>query len=224
MDKRIFVFDVDDTLAKFRQPMDRHISQGLLALENAGHIVCLASGKSCTNIEGLMRGIGLKSAFAIGENGGVVRDEYSRRPLFTAARPAFFDGLEREISDKFPNAHFQANKVNITVFADDEKTLCDVAQFLTDGGYTKRNDVTVLFHSDAAEVVPNGVSKGSALRLLKKHYGWKTGSMIAIGDGENDISMRSEVDEFFAVGDCIEADINFENTDTLMQYLVERFV
>lgn len=222
-DTYIMVFDIDGTLAPFQRPIARNISEGLCALENAGHTICLASGKSCAYVEGLMRGMGLSQVIAVGENGAIARAGYSKPALFTMERSALMDELENEIGRRFPKAHFQENLVNITAFSDDAQTLEEITAFLMERGCFDRDDMTVYVHQDAVEIVPCGVSKGNAISVLKQHYGWETTRMIAAGDGYNDECMKEHVGTFYVVGDAIEGDKQFADDDALIRFLLEQY-
>ena len=52
------------------------------------------------------------------------------------------------------------------------------------------------------EVLPKGVSKGSALSKLMKEKGWDRDQMLVFGDGENDVSMFDAVDHSFAMSNA----------------------
>lgn len=222
-DTYIMVFDIDGTLAPFQHPIARNISEGLCALENAGHTICLASGKSCAYVEGLMRGMGLSQVIAVGENGAIARSGYSQPALFTVERSALMDELEDEIGRRFPKAHFQENLVNITAFSDDAQTLEEIAAFLMERGCFDRDDMTVYVHEDAVEVVPSHVNKGNAISELKQYFGWQTERIIAAGDGYNDECMKEHVDTFYAVGSAIEGHKQFKDSDEFMQFLLEQY-
>ena len=222
MKKRyIMVFDIDGTLAPYRRPLKRDVADGLCTLEKRGHTVCLASGKPCPYIEGLMRGIGLENALAIGENGAVVSTEYSSRILYAAARPDVFNTIEAQIADRFKNVYFQENAVNITAFFDDDKTAESIDCYLE--RYRGRDDMTVYMHKDAVDIVPSGVNKGASLSMLAQKNGWAKTSIIASGDGDNDVSMAGTAGRFFAVGDQIDGHQRFDDAGSMMRYLLETY-
>lgn len=222
-DTYIMVFDIDGTLGAFRNPIARHISEGLCALERAGHTVCLASGKSCAYVEGLVRGIGLGRVIAVGENGAVARAGYSKPALFEMERPEYLKTLEDDIKNHFPEAYLQENLVNITAFSDNTQLLKEMEAFLKDRGCMERDDVTTYVHEDAVEVVPSHVNKGNAISVLKQHFGWQTEQIIAAGDGYNDECMKEHVGMFCAVGNVITGDQQFRDSNEFMQFLLERY-
>lgn len=223
MDKRILVFDVDGTVAPYGEAVSVDVGQGLRALERQGHTVCFASGKPCGYLEGLIRGLGLRRVYAIGENGATLLGGYRQRTLPTTQRPQWFDAFQADIARLFPAAFFQNNLVNVTVFAEDAATLDGVAQYMRDNGYCSREDITAYIHEDAAEIVPAGVSKGSGLTIMKQRFGWQTQDIVAAGDGENDLSLRDAAGTFCAVGNKIEAKARFKSTDALIKHLLKTY-
>jgi len=219
----ILVFDVDGTVSPMGRTMARSVSEGLFALEQAGHTICFASGAPCHTLEGLMRGVGLENAFVIGENGAVASTGFAQPPIYRMERPAHFDEMQRDLIARFPGVYFQSNLVDVSAFHEQPGMVDVMVEYLQSRGDMDRDDMTVFVHNDCVECVPAGAGKGAALHRLKEIYGWQTGRMIAVGDGPNDESMRAEVGEFFAIGDKLRGDINFADIDGMMAYMLKRF-
>jgi len=55
------------------------------------------------------------------------------------------------------------------------------------------------------ELVPEGVSKETGLRLLMEERGLAPGDVVAVGDGNNDVEMLRLVGAGVAVGNASEA-------------------
>lgn len=66
------------------------------------------------------------------------------------------------------------------------------------------------------EIMPKGVSKGSALRRIGKETGISTDEMMAFGDAENDLEMLKTVKYGIAMGNAMEEvkAIAYDITDT----------
>ena len=54
------------------------------------------------------------------------------------------------------------------------------------------------------EVCPHGVSKGNALHILKQLLNIQDTEVVAIGDGENDLSMFEEAGTSVAMGNAMK--------------------
>ena len=217
-DKKLLVFDVDGTLAPHGKPISRKAAEALCELERRGHIIAFASGKSAEYLEGLARGIGLAGRCLIAENGGVIFMD--GKIYLTVQRPMHFERLQSEIVQLFPQARVQHNMVNLTVMAVGE-TLEAVAKHLKSSGMCDDKGCRFFLHSDAAELLPEGVDKGRALHQLRRLLGITKANVIAAGNAENDVAMRGEAAEFLAVGDEIEADRRFANASALLDYILE---
>ncbi len=217
-DKKLLVFDVDGTLAPHGEPISRKVAEALCELERRGHVIAFASGKSAEYLEGLARGIGLVGRCLIAENGGVIF--IGGKIYLTVQRPLCFDHLQSEIVQLFPQARVQHNMVNLTVMAVGE-TLEAVAGHLRSAGVCDNISCLFFLHSDAAELLPEGVDKGRALRQLASLAGFNKVNVVAAGNAENDVAMRGEAAVFLAVGDDIEADRHFADAPALLAYLLE---
>ncbi len=215
--KKMLVCDVDGTLAPHGAPIAQTVAAALYVLERRGHTVGFASGKTAAYLEGMARGIGLRRAVIIAENGAVLMDANTETAL--AERPVFFDRLHGEIGRLFPDARMQHNRINLTALAHGD-TLVAVTAHLQQAGACDGKSCRFYLHSDSAELLPRGVDKGCALSALKQLRGIDTADVIAAGNAENDVPMRDEAGLFLAVGDDIEADKRFDNAEALMAYLL----
>lgn len=221
MNIKAVVFDVDGTLADYGKPVNRDTAKSLCGLEDKGVIICLASGKPYFYLNGLARGMGLRSVLSIGENGAVFFDEKEKFLQMPVPRPGFFDGLQAELFRGFPALYFQENRVNITAFSSDGDSLKNAWEYLKEKNYFEREDVTLFFHKDAIDIIPAGAGKGNALRAVKKRYGWDASELIAAGDGENDLDMIPEVKCFLAIGDGLKAlrENRYEKIENALAFL-----
>lgn len=219
----VLVFDVDGTLAPFRETMDRSVSEGLYRLEQAGHTVVLASGKPCGVLEGMARGIGLSDPIVIGENGSCAGKGYSQPPLYVLHRPVHFDALQFGIGKLYPKVPFQQNYVNITALPHNANERRGIEWYVRSKGYMDREDVTVYVHPDAVEILPSGNSKATAVARLKKQFGWKRKRIVAIGDGQNDVCLREVAGAFYAVGSVVSGDKQFKDTAEMMAFMRLKF-
>lgn len=216
--KKLLVFDVDGTLAPHGVPISRDVAEALCELERRGHVIAFASGKSAEYLEGLARGIGLVGRSLIAENGSVIF--FGGKIYLMVQRPLCFDRLKSEIVQLFPQARVQHNMVNLTVMAVGE-TLEAVAAHLKSAGACDDMSCRFFLHSDAAELLPEGMDKGRALHSLTILTGFTKEDVVASGNADNDVSMRDEAAVFLAVGDEIEADRHFVDESALLAYLLE---
>lgn len=221
----VFVFVIDGTLAPFGHPIDGSVSGGLRRLEGSGHTICLASGKSCSYIAGLGRGMGLNSKYVIGENGAAILIGETKL-ILTTGKPEFFSELKSRISTLLPTVYFQDNYINLAVFPERTEELDMIEKYLKQNGYYSREGTAVYRHKDAIEIVPEGISKGKALNILKKMQPvWGNIKIIAAGDGENDLSLKEAADEFFVIGGGLKEikEGRFRNIKSLMEYLLNMY-
>jgi hydroxymethylpyrimidine pyrophosphatase-like HAD family hydrolase len=216
--KKLLIFDVDGTLAPHGQPLEREVAGALCELEQRGHVVGFASGKTFEYLDGLARGTGLKKLTTISENGAVLF--YADRLYPMAARPPLFDTLQRDIERLFSEVRLQHNMVNLTALAKGEM-LEALAALLEKAGTCDGKSCQFYLHSDAVDLLPLGVDKGRALAKLMELSGFAPEDVIAVGNAEGDLPMSGTAGLFLAVGAEIEGDRRFKNANALMAYLLE---
>ena len=71
--KKIYAFDLDNTLCPIGKPLATETVKGLTMLERQGGRIAVCSGKPTYYLCGLMRQIGLRAPILVGENGGVIQ-------------------------------------------------------------------------------------------------------------------------------------------------------
>lgn len=71
---KLFVADLDGTLLNEDNRVSEKSKEALKQLEQAGYIICLASGRVLSSVESIIQEAGVK-ALAIGNNGAIMSDE-----------------------------------------------------------------------------------------------------------------------------------------------------
>jgi mannose-6-phosphate isomerase-like protein (cupin superfamily)/hydroxymethylpyrimidine pyrophosphatase-like HAD family hydrolase len=189
-------YDVDGTLAApFEAPPP--LMRSLLAsLETAGVHQVLCSGKNHEYLAGLARGLGLtRSSLVIAENGAVVFDwrTLTVTPLGgeVGYRPGLRDALRQELLA--PEHFYEEPKIRALTFLPvgreawrTESVLAAVQAVVA----AHAPGATLLAHADGGlDILPPGVDKGSAARHVLGLLGLDEESVVACGDGVNDLPL-----------------------------------
>ena len=104
-----------------------------------------------------------------------LRDLYSRR---TGAEYDYVEDLEREFSGVGPT------KIILLAYPDEcDRLLARFQEELRGQIFVTKSEPEYL------EIMAPGVNKGTALRLIGGHYGFRVEEVLAVGDAENDLDM-----------------------------------
>ena len=192
------VFDLDGTLAPLDCPIPNDVISRLNSLSDREVQIVICSGKPVGYLGAITRQGLLKNVILIGENGGYLQSNAGRRSLLpdgtdTTAISSIFSEIRSKIcksemfSDRLPE--FQEGTINLTVFFRNQAERKVIAVVLEDYRPAWENFCIKYEHADSLELVPNGVSKKKAIKILAEMLGIDMENVIAIGDGENDIPM-----------------------------------
>jgi len=196
---KLIVFDLDDTLATVGCEIPNDIVSRLNFLSEHGVKIAICSGKPAYYIVGLARQCQFKDGVFIGENGASIQFgislppvEYYELPYDTSVLSVFAE-IKVKISEKFncgSGIWFQPNKAIFTVFFNDENDKKTIAEVLAEYDATlKDKSVRIFDNYDSFDLVPNGLSKGRAVKFLASKLRIDESDIIAVGNGDNDISM-----------------------------------
>ena len=80
VNQHLILFDLDGTLAPLSRPIPETALIAIKALQDQGHIICIASGKPLYYLTGLCRQAGLRFVWLIGENGATLQKDVALHP------------------------------------------------------------------------------------------------------------------------------------------------
>jgi HAD superfamily hydrolase (TIGR01484 family) len=168
-------------------------------LSERGVKFAICSGKPTYYIVGIARQCQFKEGVFIGENGASIQFGIALPPIEYYEMPydssvlKIFSELKDKISEKFNGKNdiwFQPNTAAFTVFFNNESDKRAITEVLMDYyKVLKDNSARIFDNYDSIDIVPNGLDKGKAVKFLASKLGIDRPDIIAVGNGENDISM-----------------------------------
>jgi HAD superfamily hydrolase (TIGR01484 family) len=188
---KLAVFDIDNTLAKINKPLSQNVAEKLRKLQNVGIKVALISGKPASYIRGFARGAGLRDVLIAGENGGVVFNPFTLEVKHLKKRPKSLDIIERNVRKKFAEKIWlQPNEVILTIFPRESVKVANVRKFVENTiRKNHMDDVYILTHRDAIDVLPKNLDKGVAIKYFCEILKLSRDKVATVGDSESDIPM-----------------------------------
>ena len=216
---RLVIFDLDDTLASVGYEIPNDIVSRLNLLSENGVKIAICSGKPTYYIVGMARQCQFKDGIFIGENGASIQFGISLPPVEYYELPydAGVLSIFSEIRDRIERAcngcndiWFQPNRVIFTVYfnnENDEKVIAKVISEYYEA--LKERSARIFANYDSFDIVPNGLSKGKALKFLASKLQIDKSEIIAVGNGENDISMYENAEISIGVGQENERDNHY---------------
>lgn len=190
---RAVVFDVDGTLRAPGKPVELGVVEKMHELVRRDIHISLVSGKDADYLFGLAEGLGIPDPLVAGENGAVIfRPQQKIEIIYPVKRETQInldfvrDYLVHEFRD---NVWFPPNKAGVTAFTRPELSVERVyrsAQVFVEE--YRLDDLYVLPHWDAVDVMPKGLDKGIFIHYLKE-AGYHSEEVVAVGDALNDIPM-----------------------------------
>lgn len=207
---KMIVLDLDGTLLNDKE----EISETTIRVINKiseNSIIVLASARGYYRIRNYFEMLGLEKGnnYIVGYNGCTINknnhclcfEEYLDSILVRDVSKSFdYDKSIRTLiyTSKMSadtecifdlEAFMEFNKIYKIVFLCSGSEIHDVKKILFDK-YGNSFEITSSV-SNRVELVPKGVSKLRAIKMIASHYGIKQNEIIAVGDGENDIEMIS---------------------------------
>lgn len=221
---KIYVFDLDDTLAQVGKQAEKATVEKLKLL---GGKIAVCSGKPVYYLCGFMRQLGIYDAVLIGENGAVLQFGTDlppvriEQPISKIAKNNLSE-IKKLVSDLYPDMWFQPNEICVTPFPTTAKQFEDIDKELK----KKDNildDVDEYVHFDSIDFSPKGVSKASGVKLLAEYYGETLDNVFVIGNGNNDYPMFELVKNSVGINlsDKSKAKYNFPDINTTLDFLLE---
>jgi len=224
------IFDLDGTLAPVGKATEEECVSLLHRIREAGAKIALSSGKPTFYLCGYARQLGLRDAFLIGENGGViqegvdlppVRAERARLPEKT--RKALKE-LREKMEEAFPEKiWYQPNETALTPFPYGEEIFPPLRKLIEDF-ITPDMFLSVYEHPDCFDIEYSSLSKGEGLKALSRLTGVPAEKMIAVGDWTNDYPMFEEAG--YSVGihlpDPTKASVNFPTLKEALLHILEK--
>jgi len=196
---RLVIFDLDDTLASVGHAIPDDIVLRLNVLSENGVKIAICSGKPTYYIVGIARQCQFRDAIFIGENGASIQFGISLPPVGYYELPydtgvlSIFSELRDRIERVFNgsnNIWFQPNRVIFTVYFKNENDKKMIAKVIAEYYEAlKKRSVRIFDNYDSFDIVPYGLSKGKALEFLASELRIDRSEIIAVGNGENDVSM-----------------------------------
>lgn len=190
---RFIVFDVDGTLRIPGKPVELGVVEKMHELVERNIHISLVSGKDADYLFGLAEGLGIPDPLVAGENGAVIfRPQQKIELIYPVKRETRInmdfvrDYLTHEFRD---GIWFPPNKAGVTAFTKPDLSVQKVyksAQAFIEE--YRLDDLYVLPHWDAVDVMPKGLDKGIFIRYLNE-LGYRSEEVVAVGDALNDIPM-----------------------------------
>ena len=214
--------DIDGTLVHDDGYLSPRVASEVRRVQELGHLVVVATGRSAVNAIGVTKEIGLKDGKLIASNGAVTVKLQPDHPRgFETEEVLTFDPTEvlTKLIDSLPNAHFAVEDAQgvykfhkafpadalgdvnhetpleelmhhpvsrIVVLSPEQET----EEFVDTIAALGLSSVSyAIGYSAWLDIAPLGVTKATALEMVRDHNGIRHDQIITIGDGRNDISM-----------------------------------
>ncbi|MEY4397682.1 MAG: hypothetical protein RLZ53_258 [Actinomycetota bacterium] len=214
--------DIDGTLVHDDGYLSPRVAAEVRRVQELGHLVVVATGRSAVNAIGVTKEIGLKDGKLIASNGAVTVKLQPEHPRgFETEEVLTFDPTDvlTKLIESLPNAHFAVEDAQgiykfhkafpadalgdvnhetpleelmhhpvsrIVVLSPEQET----EEFVDTIAALGLSSVSyAIGYSAWLDIAPLGVSKATALEVVRDHNNIRHDQIITIGDGRNDISM-----------------------------------
>jgi HAD superfamily hydrolase (TIGR01484 family) len=202
---KMSIFDVDGTLCslgrKLGEPLAPEVAVRLRSLEEGGNRIVLATGRPAQFALGIALGAGLNDPIIVGDNGCIIYD-MAGKEVRMAERPPEIELLMDELLRRYgEEIYFAPNQISCTVFPKGELGLKEeLKSYVRQSVMASRGRMTLFEHAVALDIIPGGVDKGMAARVLMKTFGISRSEVYAVGDGINDLPLFSAVGHSIIIG------------------------
>ena len=214
--------DIDGTLVHDDGYLSPRVAAEVRRVQELGHLVVVATGRSAVNAIGVTKEIGLREGKLIASNGAVTVKIQPEHPKgFETEEVLTFDPTDvlTKLIDSLPDAHFAVEDAQgvykfhkafpadalgdvnhetpleelmhhpvsrIVVLSPEQET----EEFVDTIAALGLSSVSyAIGYSAWLDIAPLGVTKATALEVVREHNGIRPDQIITIGDGRNDISM-----------------------------------
>ena len=218
----LICLDIDGTLVHDDGYLSPRVAAEVKRVQDLGHLVVVATGRSAVNAIGVTKEIGLLDGKLIASNGAVtVKIDHGHPRGFVPEEVITFDPTEvlTKLIDRLPHAHFAVEDAEgvyrfhkefpadalgdinhetpledlmhppvsrIVVLSPEQET----EEFADTVATLGLSSVSyAIGYSAWLDIAPLGVTKASALEVVRSHNNIRPDQIITIGDGRNDISM-----------------------------------
>lgn len=224
MKEKLFVFDLDSTLAEVGKPIKQTSLDCLKALQAKGRIA-IASGKPIYYLTGLLRQIGLEEAILLGENGAIMQIGCDLPPKtrktcdYDLLGLVEIEDVKEKVLSILPDIYLQPNEICFSPFPSNEEGFSIIEKILAS---SKLEHVDVFRHFDCFDIVPKGINKGNGAKMVLDYLGIDPTCLYAIGDEENDIPLFKVASHPYGIGDKVKdyVDASFSSIDDCLAYLL----
>ncbi|OPX67252.1 MAG: Phosphoglycolate phosphatase [Methanoregulaceae archaeon PtaB.Bin056] len=183
---RGLVTDIDGTITDQKRRIHTGAIDLIRELMDEGIFVILASGNTSCFMDAVSKMIGTPGTY-IGENGGIIRNGYSRDIVLlgdgVAPRNALKTLVDAYRTRGIEIEHYSLPYRFVDVAFARTVPPGEVREIVRD------HPVEVLDTGFAIHIHPPGVNKGIAFSQLAGLMGLKTRDFLAVGDAENDIEL-----------------------------------
>lgn len=225
------VFDLDGTLAPPGRKCPESAVQLLCSLEQEGYTVILCSGKPVYYLCGFARQLGLLRPVLVGETGAVVAfgiDLPFRKVCYLPVSEEAKSNLKilkNEIDLACSgDVWYQPNEVALTPFPKSPQAFERIARIL-DSHPEMNRSLKIYRQFDCFDILPAEVSKEAGLQLLASLLSAEAHRFLAVGDGQNDLSMFAFAGRSVSVGEDPHvrkaADLHFETITEALLHIKE---
>lgn len=173
---KALAFDYDGTLAS-RDRIGAETLGALAAARAAGLILILATGRTFFELTRVCERLDLFDA-VVAENGGVIY--YPRSGILRNQAPPPPPRLLAELDRR--SVYYQAGHVVIGTARRDEDR---VREALDSAGVS----LDRVYNRAALMLLPAGISKGTGVEQVLRHFGLSFHDVLALGDSENDLDL-----------------------------------
>ena len=214
--------DIDGTLVHDDGYLSPRVASEVRRVQELGHLVVVATGRSAVNAIGVTKEIGLHAGKLIASNGAVTVKIDTEHPRgFVTEEVITFDPTDvlTKLIASLPHAHFAVEDAagvykfhkafpadalgdvnhetpleelmhhpvsRIVVLSPEQ----DTEEFVDTVASLGLSSVSyAIGYSAWLDIAPLGVTKASALEVVRDHNNIRKDQIITIGDGRNDISM-----------------------------------
>ncbi|MEY4276255.1 MAG: hypothetical protein RIS26_718 [Actinomycetota bacterium] len=214
--------DIDGTLVHDDGYLSPRVAAEVRRVQELGHLVVVATGRSAVNAIGVTKEIGLNDGKLIASNGAVTVKIDTEHPRgFVTEEVITFDPTDvlTKLIASLPHAHFAVEDAagvykfhkafpadalgdvnhetpleelmhhpvsRIVVLSPEQ----DTEEFVDTVASLGLSSVSyAIGYSAWLDIAPLGVTKASALEVVRSHNNIRQDQIITIGDGRNDISM-----------------------------------
>lgn len=241
MSKKIFFFDIDDTLFNINVGVPKSAVNAIRKLRENGHLVFVNTGRSMGNIDPYVTDIGFDGYIAgcgsyIEINGEIKKNnlmtcdelDHVANVLHREKSVIIYEGPDylyydkqdedtiKKFSEQYPEVWF---KEKFKVFENGKSSvnkLCCTLPANSDNAYLN-NELSekyeFIIHADNiyAELMPKGSSKGLGIKEVVAYYNMSLENTVSFGDSRNDIDMIEVSGLGIAMGNSCEDLKNIAN-------------